>query len=302
MVLHFANTAPAQGAQAHGLAGVGAFDIDVPHATYSGLFLAILSSYGDCPLTFTLQYTDATSSEVQLTLPDWGTGKPLPTNPPVFFNLIAGLHKWNRDNASVDTPSHSLTGLRLDPAADKQLSRVHVSKTSATPYLVFFGATGVATSAVDAGGSGGIGGSGGVGGSGGAAGSPATGGSSGSSVGGASSAGGGSGGAGLANAGMSGAGASSAPVAGMPATTGGMGSAMVGPSSVTSTDNGGGCSFGAKPEQLFINVHKYGNTSAASVAIALDEAVETGRVGRGDLILLVVFGAGLTWGAAVIEW
>jgi 3-oxoacyl-[acyl-carrier-protein] synthase-3 len=60
--------------------------------------------------------------------------------------------------------------------------------------------------------------------------------------------------------------------------------------------------LGAKPEQLFANLHKYGNTSAASVAIALDEAVTTGRVQAGDLILLVVFGAGLTWGAAVIEW
>jgi len=60
--------------------------------------------------------------------------------------------------------------------------------------------------------------------------------------------------------------------------------------------------LGAKPEQLFINLDKYGNTSAASVAIALDEAVESRRIQRGDLILLVVFGAGLTWGAAVIEW
>lgn len=60
--------------------------------------------------------------------------------------------------------------------------------------------------------------------------------------------------------------------------------------------------LGAKPEQMFVNVDKYGNTSAASVAIALDEAVESGRIERGDLILLVVFGAGLTWGAAVIEW
>ena len=58
----------------------------------------------------------------------------------------------------------------------------------------------------------------------------------------------------------------------------------------------------AKPEQVFVNLHKYGNTSAASVAIALDEAVQSGRIQRGDLILLVVFGAGLTWGAAVIEW
>ncbi|HEY5482048.1 MAG TPA: beta-ketoacyl-ACP synthase III [Verrucomicrobiae bacterium] len=60
--------------------------------------------------------------------------------------------------------------------------------------------------------------------------------------------------------------------------------------------------LGAKPEQLFVNLHKYGNTSAASVAIALDEAVASGLVQRGDLILMVVFGAGLTWGAAVIEW
>ncbi len=60
--------------------------------------------------------------------------------------------------------------------------------------------------------------------------------------------------------------------------------------------------LGATPEQVFVNLHKYGNTSAASVAIALDEAVTSGRVQRGDLILLLVFGAGLTWGAAVIEW
>jgi 3-oxoacyl-[acyl-carrier-protein] synthase-3 len=60
--------------------------------------------------------------------------------------------------------------------------------------------------------------------------------------------------------------------------------------------------LGATPEQLFVNVNRYGNTSAASVAIALDEAVASGKVQRGDLILLVVFGAGLTWGAAVIEW
>jgi len=60
--------------------------------------------------------------------------------------------------------------------------------------------------------------------------------------------------------------------------------------------------LGATSEQMFVNVHKYGNTSAASVAIALDEAVVSGKVQRGDLILLIVFGAGLTWGAAAIEW
>jgi 3-oxoacyl-[acyl-carrier-protein] synthase-3 len=60
--------------------------------------------------------------------------------------------------------------------------------------------------------------------------------------------------------------------------------------------------LGVKPEQLFTNLEKYGNTSAASVAIALDEAAASGILSRGDLILLVVFGAGLTWGAALIEW
>lgn len=60
--------------------------------------------------------------------------------------------------------------------------------------------------------------------------------------------------------------------------------------------------LGATPDQIFINLQKYGNTSAASVAIALDEAVSSERIQRGDLILLLVFGAGLTWGAAVIEW
>lgn len=60
--------------------------------------------------------------------------------------------------------------------------------------------------------------------------------------------------------------------------------------------------LGARPDQVFSNVERYGNTSAASVGIALDEAVKSGRIQRGDLVLLVVFGAGLTWGAAVIEW
>jgi 3-oxoacyl-[acyl-carrier-protein] synthase III len=55
-------------------------------------------------------------------------------------------------------------------------------------------------------------------------------------------------------------------------------------------------------ERVFINLHKYGNTSAAAVAIALDEASRTGAFKRGDHIVLVVFGAGLTWAAAAIRW
>lgn len=55
-------------------------------------------------------------------------------------------------------------------------------------------------------------------------------------------------------------------------------------------------------ERVFVNLDKYGNTSAAAVAIALDEAHRTGAFKRGDQIVLVVFGAGLTWAAAAIRW
>lgn len=55
-------------------------------------------------------------------------------------------------------------------------------------------------------------------------------------------------------------------------------------------------------ERVFVNLHKYGNTSAAAVAIALDEANRTGAFKRGDNIVLVVFGAGLTWAAAAVRW
>lgn len=56
------------------------------------------------------------------------------------------------------------------------------------------------------------------------------------------------------------------------------------------------------PEKMFINLQKYGNTSAAAIAIALDEAHRSGAIQRGDKIVLVAFGAGLTWAAAAICW
>jgi 3-oxoacyl-[acyl-carrier-protein] synthase-3 len=55
-------------------------------------------------------------------------------------------------------------------------------------------------------------------------------------------------------------------------------------------------------ERFFINVDRYGNTSAASIPIALDEARRSGRIKTGDLTLLVAFGAGLTYGSALIRW
>jgi 3-oxoacyl-[acyl-carrier-protein] synthase-3 len=55
-------------------------------------------------------------------------------------------------------------------------------------------------------------------------------------------------------------------------------------------------------ERFFVNVDRYGNTSAASIPIALDEARKAGRIKPGDLTLLVAFGAGLTYGSALIRW
>src|SRR4030088_205962 len=55
-------------------------------------------------------------------------------------------------------------------------------------------------------------------------------------------------------------------------------------------------------DRFFVNLDKYGNTSAAAVAMALDEANRTGRIKRGDYVLMVVFGGGLTWASTVIEW
>lgn len=55
-------------------------------------------------------------------------------------------------------------------------------------------------------------------------------------------------------------------------------------------------------DRFFVNLERYGNTSAASIPIALDEARRSGRIGPGDLTLLVAFGAGLTYGSALIRW
>lgn len=60
--------------------------------------------------------------------------------------------------------------------------------------------------------------------------------------------------------------------------------------------------MGLPIEKVMVNVERYGNTSAASVPLALCEAWETGRIASGDLVVTVGFGAGLTWGANVIRW
>ncbi len=60
--------------------------------------------------------------------------------------------------------------------------------------------------------------------------------------------------------------------------------------------------FGLPMEKVMVNIDRYGNTSAASIPLALYEAEKEGRVGRDKVVLAVAFGAGLTWGAVVLRW
>ena len=59
---------------------------------------------------------------------------------------------------------------------------------------------------------------------------------------------------------------------------------------------------GMPMDKVMVNVDRYGNTSSASIPLALEQAIAEGRVGRGSLLLFVAFGAGFTWGSAVVRW
>ncbi len=60
--------------------------------------------------------------------------------------------------------------------------------------------------------------------------------------------------------------------------------------------------LGLPDEKVYNNIQRYGNTTAASIPIALHEAVADGRVREGDLVCLTAFGSGFTWGAALVRW
>lgn len=60
--------------------------------------------------------------------------------------------------------------------------------------------------------------------------------------------------------------------------------------------------FGLSEEKVIVNLDRFGNMSSASIPVALDEAVHQGRIKKGDTLVLVGFGGGLTWGAAVLKW
>jgi 3-oxoacyl-[acyl-carrier-protein] synthase-3 len=60
--------------------------------------------------------------------------------------------------------------------------------------------------------------------------------------------------------------------------------------------------FGLSDDQVYNNIMRYGNTTAASIPIALTEAWEEGRIQEGDLVVLAAFGSGFTWGSVIIRW
>ncbi|UFJ42073.1 ketoacyl-ACP synthase III [Brevibacillus humidisoli] len=60
--------------------------------------------------------------------------------------------------------------------------------------------------------------------------------------------------------------------------------------------------FGLSEEKVVVNLDRYGNMSSASIPVALDEALEAGRISEGDTVVLVGFGGGLTWGASLLKW
>jgi hypothetical protein len=149
VVLHFSDAAPATDLQTHYVHGPGSFQFSVPTAQYEKLYLFMTSSYGDSPLKVTMTYVDDTLSTTQFTLPDWGTGQPLPTDPPIFFNLASGLHKWNAADQQGDAPVHTITGVVLAPSSDQPLKSVTIAEMGTTQYLLLWGATGIAAASVD---------------------------------------------------------------------------------------------------------------------------------------------------------
>lgn len=60
--------------------------------------------------------------------------------------------------------------------------------------------------------------------------------------------------------------------------------------------------MGLRDDQVFNNIMRYGNTTAASIPIALSEAYSEGRIARGDLLLFAAFGSGFTWASALMRW
>ena len=158
IALHFSNAAPLTSPQTHQIyinatRGAQMFQFNVPQATYSKMFLFITASEGGAALTITLNYAGGAAPTVQkLMLPDYGIGG-AKAGDAVFFNLIEGMRKWSGTDNEGDSTTHTITGIELNPTATAMLTSIQVAKTNGS-HCVFWGATGIATSAVTTGGGG----------------------------------------------------------------------------------------------------------------------------------------------------
>jgi hypothetical protein len=258
--LHFSNTAPTTNPQTHSIKhtaaeGAQSFMFNVPPATYSKLFLIITAAEGAANLSITLNYAGGVAATTQTYMvPDYGVGGATNPNDPTYFNLISKMMKWTKTDMETDGPSHTITGIIITPNTTAMLTSIKVQKTNGS-YCVFWGATGIATSAVTTGAGGSAGGgtdggstadAGGGAGAGGAAGVTGAGGSTGtggSATGAAGSTG--AGGSATGTAGSTGAGGSTTTTGAAGSTTGTAGSTTGAAGSTTGTTGGAG-SVGTK--------------------------------------------------------
>lgn len=195
VVLNFSNAADAASPQTHKILPGESISFPVPAATYSKIFLFFNGAAGGTTITVTLNYADAMDMKTAM-VPDYYAD--ISANDPVIFNLATNLAKWDMTTKINEANHHNITGVELAGMAGKTLNSIKVER-AAEGNLVFWGATGIATSDVavgGAGGSGGAGGAAGTGGAGGVAGSVASGGAAAGAAGSSSTAGGGTGGTG----------------------------------------------------------------------------------------------------------
>ncbi|HVZ71620.1 MAG TPA: hypothetical protein VHJ20_04535 [Polyangia bacterium] len=247
--LHFSNAAPATSPQtkqlpASATAGAQTFQFPVPPATYSALYLILASGDGQASFTVTLSYAGgAPSTTTTITnLPDSGAGVQM--NGPPHFYIVTNTGKWDTNNKDLEPTAHTIEGIQITPSpAPAVLTGVTITKTNGA-ILVFWGATGIATTPVDGGaeasvdsgvdgggsGSGGVSGGGGASGSGGAPVDASTGSSSGGAGGTTTS----------SDAGTTSSGSGGATSSSGSGGSGSGGNAMTPPSSKSSS---GGCSL-----------------------------------------------------------
>jgi hypothetical protein len=151
--LHFSNAAPATSPQTyyiHANAPQPSFQFSVPPAVYSALYLIFTCSEGSATFTVTLSYAGGVASTVSMpiTIPDTGIGVQTGASP--HFYLITNTGKWNTTDDDVEPTGHTIEGIQLTPSSTAMLTGVAVTRTS-TQYLLFWGATGITTTPVDAG-------------------------------------------------------------------------------------------------------------------------------------------------------